>query len=174
MESVDSSIEEESKFSGKYAEARKLKEKKSKPLTLKKHLLNAILEPNEEPQQPTYVEEQAALRSEMVQAFKEAADEDEEDLLVPRERDGEGGTEEYAEFLEREAGEEIKRVLANGGYGSAEEDIAEEESKKEKKKKKKKEHADGDDADKDAESPKRKKGKGTESKEKEDQDFLMK
>jgi protein KRI1 len=178
-------LEEESRLTGKYSTKKKAKgkEKDSKPLTIKKHLLNSLLDPNGEeddiPQQPTYVQEQAALRSEMVEAFRTAvADEDEEDdgLLVLREKaQHEEEGEEYGDFLQKEAGEEIKRFLGGIGErsdepGANDESVhGEEESgkkKKKKKKKKDKEAKEGGESSRD--------GKARKGKEEEDQDFLMK
>ena len=113
------------------------------------------------PEPLTHVKEQEALRDETIAAFHGAVsgdDDDEEDLLVPREKtkdDLEKDEEEYQEFLKREVGEDIGHLITiedDSPVKVQEED--EEEGRKEKKSKKKS------------------KGKG--KKEEADHEFLMK
>jgi protein KRI1 len=168
---------------------------------LKKHILNSILDPaasddEGDPPPPTYVQEQAELRSEMVQAFRDAVTtvggavgEEEDDLLVLREMREEDGEKNYTEFLKREAGAEIERFLG-GRQGVKDDDVYvevadeqvehEEEMEprgEEKKKRKRKKKGNGSDGGGDV-AGKSKNGeekvKGRKDKEREDQDFLIK
>lgn len=115
--------------------------------------------------------EQAALRKETISAFHTAVadpsdSDDEDDLLVPREKtkdELEHEQEEYRDFLAREVGEDISKLITienadagdEGGESPKNELTKEVENKKgEKKKKKRKE-------------------KSKKSKEEEDHEFLM-
>ncbi|KLO11074.1 Krr1-domain-containing protein [Schizopora paradoxa] len=98
---------------------------KSKPLLMRQHILNSTLNPNSRspspvPALPTHVEEQAALRKETISAFHTAVsgpedeEDDEDDLLIPREKtkdEIEHEEEEYREFLAREVGEDISKLV---------------------------------------------------------------
>jgi len=171
--------QEESRLSGKFTGQKKSKgREKEKPLTIKKHLMNSLLDPNGEeegPQPPTYVQEQAALRSEMVEAFRNAVNEedgeDDDGLLMLRTKDGPEEEGDYTDFLQREAGNEIKRFLGSEAIRSPEHEVEElsDEGKASKKKKKKKKAKDVEEPS----GPSTGK-KGRKDKEKEDQDFLMK
>jgi protein KRI1 len=118
------------------------------------------------------VEEQSVLRRETISAFHGAVDgagsddEEEDDLLVPREKardELDHEEEEYREFLEREVGQDLRELVtldappAAATEGAAEE--AEEDGEKKKKRKK--------DKKKKGEAPRA-------SKEDDDQEFLIK
>ncbi|KAL1662664.1 KRI1-like family C-terminal-domain-containing protein [Schizophyllum commune] len=121
------------------------------------------------PEIVTHVEEQRALRDETIAAFHTAVDsaDDEDDLLIPREKtkdELEREEEEYRTFLEREVGEDLSHLVsvesAAGTSAAVKADAEEEESPKKKKKKEKKQAEKGQD-------------KGGKSKEEEDHEFLM-
>jgi protein KRI1 len=94
---------------------------KEKPLTMRQHVLQSVLNPTSRSPSPeplTHAKEQEALRSETIAAFHTAVDvnddEDEEDLLVPREKtkdELEREEEEYREFLQREVGENLDELI---------------------------------------------------------------
>ncbi|TRM68953.1 hypothetical protein BD626DRAFT_562773 [Schizophyllum amplum] len=143
---------------------------KSKPITMRQVALENAMDrgsrtPSPEP--VTHVEEQRALRDETIAAFHNAVedDEDEDDLLVPREKtkdEIEREEEEYRTFLEREVGEDLSHLVtveALPETSTAGAEGEEEESPKEKKKKAKKSE--------------KGKGKDAKSKEEEDHEFLM-
>lgn len=96
------------------------------------------------PEPLPHVEEQRALRSETIAAFRGAADEEEDDdLLIPREKSKdeiEKEEEEYREFLAREVGEDLEKlvVIEEGAINAGESEQGEhkEEGKKSKKKSK--------------------------------------
>ncbi|KAL1729503.1 KRI1-like family C-terminal-domain-containing protein [Schizophyllum commune] len=120
------------------------------------------------PEPVTHVEEQRALRDETIAAFHTAVDsaDDEDDLLIPREKtkdELEREEEEYRTFLEREVGEDLSHLVsvesAAGTSAAVKADAEEEESPKKKKKEKKKAEKVQD--------------KGRKSKEEEDHEFLM-
>lgn len=143
-------------------------------MTLRQQALDAVLNPHgsrsPSPAPLTHVEEQRALRSETISAFHRAAagdeedEQDEDDLLVPREKtkdEIEREEEEYREFLEREVGEDLRTLVTVEGTQVREEagddeKKAKKKGKKERKKKREKEEVQG------------------KTKEEEDQDFLMK
>ena len=121
------------------------------------------------PEPVTHVEEQRALRDETIAAFHTAVDsaDDEDDLLIPREKtkdELEREEEEYRTFLEREVGEDLSHLVsvesAAGTSAAVKADAEEEESPKKKKKENKKAEKVQD--------------KGRKSKEEEDHEFLMK
>lgn len=120
-----------------------------KPLTMRQAALEAQLQPSRSPSpEPlTHIQEEAALRKETISVFRSAGisnGDDEDDLLIPREKtkdEQEQEEEEYRVFLEREIG---------NLHGAGE--IDERKRKKEKKVK----------------------GVSSKSKEEEDQEFLMK
>ncbi|KAF7362375.1 Kri1-C domain-containing protein [Mycena venus] len=142
---------------------------KGKPLTIRAaNLQSALLSrspsPERAPEPVTHVEEQRRLRDETIAAFHAAADEEEDDFLVPREKtldEVAREEEEYRQFLEKEVGD-LRNLVDVGGDVAAEElaqDGEEEGAKKKKKKKKEKK----DDTSK---------ATGT-SKQEEDQEFLV-
>ena len=141
---------------------------------LRQHILNSNLNPTSRSPSPaplTHVAEQAALRKETISAFHTAVadpsgSDDEDDLLVPREKtkdELEHEQEEYRDFLAREVGEDISKLITienadagnEEGESSKNELTKEVENKKEEKKKKKR------------------KEKSKKSKEEEDHEFLM-
>ncbi|KAL1744835.1 KRI1-like family C-terminal-domain-containing protein [Schizophyllum fasciatum] len=162
---------EQQKLADVKPKARAAKDK-SKPVTMRQVALENALDrgsrtPSPEP--VTHVEEQRALRDETIAAFHTAVDsaDDEDDLLVPREKtkdELEREEEEYRTFLEREVGEDLSHLVSLEAAASTSEPAkeAEDESPKKKKKKEKKEKK----ASKEA-------GKGGKSKEEEDHEFLM-
>src|SRR5258708_6576292 len=93
----------------------------SKPLTIKQHALNSVLNPRSRSASPapplqTYAQEQEALRSETIAAFQTAvdADSDTDGLLIPREKtkdEIEQEEEEYRQFLQREIGKDIGGLI---------------------------------------------------------------
>lgn len=93
--------------------------RKTKPLTMKQHALNSVLNPRSRsasPVVPTYAQEQEALRSETIAVFQTAVDESgsEDDLLIPREKtkdEVEVEEEEYRDFLTREVGEDLSQLI---------------------------------------------------------------
>ena len=111
----------------------------------------------------THVQEQRALRDETIAAFHTAVNgaEDEDDILVPREKtkdELEQEEEEYQEFLKREVGTDLKELITVEEGSSAlltEEPETDKKAKKEKKTKKSKEMS-------------------KKSKTEQDQEFLMK
>ncbi|KAI0343514.1 Krr1-domain-containing protein [Trametopsis cervina] len=162
-------FEEEVKKTGEAKPSnRTAREKKEKPLTMRQHALQSALNPESRspsPQPLTHVKEQEVLRSETIAAFHTAvgadADEDEDDLLVPREKtkdEVEREEEEYREFLQREVGEDLRELIQveddNNILPKAEE--LDEQPKKNKKERNKK----------------AKEGKSVE-KEEDDHEFLM-
>ncbi|KAL1759954.1 KRI1-like family C-terminal-domain-containing protein [Schizophyllum commune] len=119
------------------------------------------------PEPVTHVEEQRALRDETIAAFHTAVDsaDDEDDLLIPREKtkdELEREEEEYRTFLEREVGEDLSHLVSveSAAGPSATVEEGEDESPKQKKKKEKKKVEKGQE-------------KGRKSKEEEDHEFLM-
>ena len=139
----------------------------SKPITIKQQVLAAALDgdfrsPSPEPL--THVAEQDALRKETIAAFHTGEQDDEDDdLLVPREKtkdELEQEEEEYKEFLERQVGQDLNGLITlDEREDGAVEDEAEGSEPKGKKSKSKKD----------------KKSKKSEmSKQAEDQEFLMK
>ncbi|CCM05885.1 uncharacterized protein FIBRA_08122 [Fibroporia radiculosa] len=111
-------FEEEQQRTGDTAPSRRVLKDKSKPITMRQHALASALNPESRSPSPeplTHVEEQAALRRETIAAFHTAIAEDDDDtLLVPRERtkdELEREEEEYRAFLEREVGEELKEIV---------------------------------------------------------------
>ncbi|KAI0692163.1 KRI1-like family C-terminal-domain-containing protein [Cytidiella melzeri] len=167
-------FEEEVKKTGELKFSTRTSKHKEKPLTMRQHALQSVLNPTSRSPSPeplTHVKEQEALRSETIAAFHTAVDadedEDEDELLIPREKtkdELEREEEEYREFLQREVGEnldELIQVEEEGNYGGVlkvDEDEEEESGEK---------------------STKRvKKGKGTsgqtkKTKEEDDHQFLM-
>ncbi|KAF5354624.1 hypothetical protein D9756_005653 [Leucocoprinus leucothites] len=137
------------------------KKESAKPMTLRQAALEAQLAPSRSPSpEPlTHVQEQTALRNDTISAFHTAAthsEDDEDDLLVPREKtkdEQEREEEEYRTFLEREVGD-LKEII---GVENDAPNFDDEDDKKSKKKKKKKSNELG----------------GRKSKEEEDQEFLM-
>ena len=138
----------------------------SKPLTIKQHALNSVLNPRSRSASPapplqTYAQEQEALRSETVAAFQTAvdADSDTDGLLVPREKtkdEIEQEEEEYRRFLQREVGKDIGDLITiDEGIERVHEE-GEGETRVTNKSKKKK------------------KTKGKKEKEQSDHEFLMK
>ena len=93
----------------------------SKPLTIKQHALNSVLNPRSRSTSPaipvqTYAQGQEALRSETIAVFQTAvdADSDTDDLLIPREKtkdEVEEEEEEYRQYLQREVGRDIGELL---------------------------------------------------------------
>ncbi|OAX42826.1 hypothetical protein K503DRAFT_766440 [Rhizopogon vinicolor AM-OR11-026] len=153
--SEQSIFEEEQKRTADRAPQVQRKTKdKSKPLTIRQAALASALEantsrsPSPEPHIPTHTEEQRQLLEETRAAFHTAVDEsdDEDDgLLVPREKtkdEIEQEEEEYREYLEREVGEDLEGLvvvenleLGAGNEKSEEGPVEKKESKKKKKKK---------------------------------------
>lgn len=101
-------------------------------------------------------------------------DEDEDDLFIPREKatdEVEREEEEYRDYLAREVGEDLTKLVTieqgigaregEGEHGSEPEDLKGPETDEGKKKKSKKKKANGD-------------GKGKEKVKETDQEFLMK
>ncbi|KAJ7270108.1 hypothetical protein B0H12DRAFT_1216172 [Mycena haematopus] len=138
---------------------------KGKPFTLRAaNLQNALLSrsPSPSPEVVTHAEEQRRLRDETIAAFHAAepeAEDDEDDILVPREKTEDEiarEEEEYRRFLESEVGD-LRRLVGIEGRGGG--------KKKNKKKNKEKEK----------EKEKKGGGEGTsgKSKQQEDQDFLV-
>ncbi|OBZ65900.1 Protein kri1 [Grifola frondosa] len=129
-------FEEEKQKTGDVKLSTKLPKDKSKPLTMRQHALASALNPasrSPSPEPLTHVQEQSALRSETIAAFHIAVeDEDEDDLLVPREKtkdEIEREEEEYRAFLEREVGEDIRGLVSidaqdedTGAFASVEEE----------------------------------------------------
>ncbi|CAL1711960.1 unnamed protein product [Somion occarium] len=142
-------FEEERKKTGESGLKKRTTKDKSKPLTMRQHALASALIPTSRSPSPeplTHVEEQKALQKETIEAFHGAiiveGDEDEDDLLVPREKtkdEIEREEEEYREFLQREVGEDLKGlVTVEEGIAILHEDAAEQGSKSQKGKKEKK------------------------------------
>jgi protein KRI1 len=138
----------------------------SKPLTIKQHALDSVLNPQSRSTSPappaqTYAQEQEALRSETIAVFQTAVDgdSDTDDLLVPREKtkdDIEQEEEEYRHFLQGEVGKDL------GGLITIDEGIERihEEGEGETRVRKN--------------SKKTKRSKGGKEKEQSDHEFLMK
>ncbi|KII95576.1 hypothetical protein PLICRDRAFT_170210 [Plicaturopsis crispa FD-325 SS-3] len=149
---------------------------KSKPITVRQAALDAALHFGSRSPSPSleplpHAVEQRALRDETIAAFHHAVAEDEDDgLLVPREKtrdEREQEEEEYRAFLEREVGQDLDGLITVEGKGLREEGDGDE---------------DGKDVDEDedmdgAEKKKKKKKKKSKSKGKAkaetDQEFLM-
>ena len=127
----------------------------SKPVTIRQHALASALEDAAESRSPspeplTHVQEQKKLREETIAAFHTSVDvkdedgEDEEDLLVLREKtkdEIEKEEEEYRAYLQREVGEDLAELITVEGEETAKvegEDAQEEEPKRKKRKKEKK------------------------------------
>jgi protein KRI1 len=135
-------------------------------LTIKQQNLEAALRPESRSQSPeplTHVKQQEELRKETIAAFHTAIDgvDDEDDLLVPREKtkdELEREEEEYQEFLKREVGQDLRELITVDEESSAL--LVEELEEVNKKKKVKK--------------PKKSEAKSGKSKAEEDQDFLLK
>lgn len=138
----------------------------SKPLTIKQHALNSVLNPRSRSTSPatpvqTYAQGQEALRSETIAVFQTAvdADSDTDDLLIPREKtkdEIEQEEEEYRQFLQREVGTDI------GGLLTIDEGIERIHDENE------------GDARVKVESKRTKRTKGKEAREQSDHEFLMK
>ena len=137
----------------------------SKPLTIKQHALNNVLNPRSRSASPapplrTHAQEQEALRSETIAIFQTAvdADSDTDGLLVPREKtkdEIEQEEEEYRRFLQREIGTEI------GGLITIDEGIE-------------RVREEGEGETRVTNERKKKKTKGEKGKEQSDHEFLMK
>lgn len=114
-------------------------------MTLRQHALQSILDPTSRSPSPgplTHVEEQKALQQETIAAFHGAIsdDDEEDDLLVPREKtkdELEREEEEYKEFLEREVGEDLRNLVTVESEGGVKVEEVELKSGKKKKDKKK-------------------------------------
>ncbi|KAJ7647801.1 KRI1-like family C-terminal-domain-containing protein [Roridomyces roridus] len=137
---------------------------KSKPLTIRAVNIQSALRSRSTspvPEAPvTHLEEQEQLRNETIAAFHAAEADDDDDLLVPREKtldEVAREEEEYRVFLEKEVGD--LHELVNVGSEDAAADPSDDGSKKKKKKKKNKERGDG--------------GESQRTKQEEDQDFLV-
>ncbi|THG93774.1 hypothetical protein EW026_g7557, partial [Hermanssonia centrifuga] len=137
-------FEEEIKKTGKHKLSKRADKDKSKPLTFRQHALASALNPTSRSPSPeplTHIEEQKALRNETITAFHTAVDieDDEDDLLVPREKtkdELERQDEEYRDFLQREVGEDLSTLITIEDNGVLDEPAQrEEEEPKEKKKK---------------------------------------
>ncbi|EJD08084.1 uncharacterized protein FOMMEDRAFT_116527 [Fomitiporia mediterranea MF3/22] len=166
--------EEQQRTKGSFSFQAKDKDRR-KPLLLRQHILNSNLKttsrsPSPVPDGPTHAEEQATLRKETITVFHTAvpddvASEDEDDILIPREKtkdEIEQEQEEYRSFLAREVGEDIGGLVTVESTGPALEDGEEEkerDSKQEENSEKKKK--------------KKRKGKDKKSKEEADHEFLM-
>ncbi|KAJ3525199.1 hypothetical protein NM688_g8439 [Phlebia brevispora] len=151
-------------------------EDKSKPLTMRQHVLASTLNPSSRSPSPeplTHVQEQEVLRKEAIAAFHGGASEsdDDDDFLVPREKtkdELEREEEEYKKYLEREVGEDLRGLItveedeANLIHDAYEdEDEAESSIKQE------------EDVKKNKKKSKRKTKASAKSKQEEDQEFLM-
>ncbi|OCH91086.1 Krr1-domain-containing protein [Obba rivulosa] len=143
-------FEEERQKTGEAKISRATKDK-SKPLTMRQHALASALDfesrsPSPEPL--THVQEQAALREETIAAFHTAVDskEEEDDLLIPREKtkdELEQEEEEYRAFLQREVGKDLEGLITVDESdvlrtGNEEDAVKEDRKDKDKKKKEKK------------------------------------
>ncbi|KAF7798812.1 hypothetical protein EIP86_010038 [Pleurotus ostreatoroseus] len=165
-------FQEEIKKTGEAKIFKHSSEDKSKPITIRQHVLASTLNPSSRSPSPepiTHVKEQEALRSETIAAFHTSAPdaEDDDDFLIPREKtkdELEREEEEYKEFLQREVGEDLKGLITveEGDFLNDAEDEAE-SSQQEKKQAKEKKR---DKKDKKAKKSER-------SKKEEDQEFLM-
>ncbi|KAK0210500.1 Krr1-domain-containing protein [Desarmillaria ectypa] len=91
--------------------------KQSKPVTLHQVVLKSTLHPTSRSPSPelTHAEAQRELRKETIAAFHEGdAERDDDDLLVPREKnkdEWEEEEEEYRDFLQREVGDDLKELI---------------------------------------------------------------
>ncbi|KAG6857754.1 hypothetical protein H0H87_004170 [Tephrocybe sp. NHM501043] len=164
--------EEHEKIAPITKRATKVKDK-SKPVTIRQVVLQSALNPESRSPSPEplpHVEEQRALRDETIAAFHGAVEDEDDVLLVPREKtkgEQELEEEEYRAFLEREVGGDLKELVEIDGDGHS---VAVKEGgaatdgdcKKEKKKKRK-----ANDGKASKETPSGK------SKEEADQEFLM-
>jgi protein KRI1 len=131
--------------------------------------LNSVLNPTSRSPSPeplTHTQEQATLRDETIAAFHKNIGEDEDDLLVPREKTKDElqlEEEEYKSFLEREVGD-INTLLGEAQGGNESEHGQEQDKRRKKEKKKRAKEIS------EAESGPRSKKK---SKEEADQQFLV-
>ncbi|KAK7691350.1 hypothetical protein QCA50_004746 [Cerrena zonata] len=138
-------FEEERQKTGQSTLTKRAPRDKSKPLTLRQHALQSVLDPTSRSPSPeplTHVEEQKALQQETIAAFHSAIsdDDEEDDLLVPREKtkdELEREEEEYKEFLEREVGEDLRNLVTVESEGGVKVEEVEVKSRKKKKDKKK-------------------------------------
>jgi len=103
---------------------------------------------------PTHTEEQRQLLEETRAAFHTAVDDDDDGLLIPREKtkdEIELEEEEYRDYLKREVGEDLEGLIVVGNSGgnekSEDDTVKEKESKKKKKKSTKATEAKGKDTD---------------------------
>ncbi|TBU36557.1 KRI1-like family C-terminal-domain-containing protein, partial [Dichomitus squalens] len=145
-------FEEEKQRTGELQIDKRAKDR-SKPLTIRQHALASAIQDatgsrSPSPEPLTHVEEQKKLREETIAAFHAAADglDDEDDLLVPREKtkdDIEREEEEYRAFLEREVGQDLAKIITvDDDVGQADGvDVKEEEADEPKKKRRKREKA---------------------------------
>ncbi|KAG1878816.1 KRI1-like family C-terminal-domain-containing protein [Suillus subluteus] len=103
----------------------------SKPLTFRQATLASALEantsrsPTPEPHIPTYTEEQRQLRDETRTAFHAAAESDDDELIVPREKtkdELEDEEQEYKEYLKHVVGPDLESLIEaeNGEQGADE------------------------------------------------------
>ncbi|KAF8070380.1 KRI1-like family C-terminal-domain-containing protein [Lyophyllum atratum] len=123
---------------------------KAKPVTIRQVALQSALNPNSRSPSPeplVHVEEQRVLRNETIAAFHNAVaeDDDEDTLLVPREKtqdEQELEEEEYRSFLEREVGGDLRELVVADidadAKGNAASEVAQQDGEQGKKKKKKK------------------------------------
>lgn len=145
----------------------RFRNQQSKPITIRQVALESALNPASRSPSPEsvplpHVEEQRILRDETIAAFQSAVDDD-DDLLIPREKaqdELDREEEEYRAFLEREVGEDLAGLVTIE-YPDGE-PVEKSESPKAKEKKKKEKG--------------KKKVKATveESKKESDQEFLLK
>ena len=123
---------------------------------MRQHLLNSTLNPTSRSPSPeplTHAQEQAALRAETIQAFHTIpGDDEEDDILVPREKtkdELEQEEEEYRDFLKRQVGEDIENLITIEKTGDLpnviEEKVDADEAASPKKKRKKEKRKDESD-----------------------------
>ncbi|KAG9312147.1 KRI1-like family-domain-containing protein [Chiua virens] len=147
--------EEHTQTQHKAPSAKQKKKDKSKPLTVREAALAFALADGDphsrsaspEPRPLTHTEEQALLRSETRDAFRDAVDAEgqgnDDDLLIPRSRtrdEVELEEEEYKTFLEKEVGEDLRNFItvdAIDAIGVADVETVEDGDKKQVGKKKK-------------------------------------
>ncbi|KAG8932321.1 hypothetical protein FRC02_001328 [Tulasnella sp. 418] len=108
-------FQEQQKKTSELQTTSKSSKDKSKPVTYRQQAFSDLLgKPDSSTHLPTHVEEQEQLRSETVSAFHQAiADDEEDDLLILREKtkdEIEKEEEEYKEYLEKEVGDVRKLV----------------------------------------------------------------
>ncbi|KAG8961488.1 hypothetical protein FRC03_005330 [Tulasnella sp. 419] len=108
-------FEEQQKKTSELQTTSKSSKDKSKPVTYRQQAFSDLLgKPDSSTHLPTHVEEQEQLRSETVSAFHQAiADDEEDDLLILREKtkdEIEKEEEEYKEYLKKEVGDVRKLV----------------------------------------------------------------